>query len=65
MELIQNILQDKDNNKIYDGSDNTFQLYIDITNKSVNGIPTDILNRDIFDVYLEEKKDNLIYFNLD
>ena len=64
MELIQNILQDKDNNKIYDGSDNTFQLYIDITNKSVNGIPTDILNRDIFDIYLEEKKDNLSYFHI-
>ena len=64
MELIQNILIDKDNNKIYDGSDNTFQLYIDITNKSVNGIPTDILNRDIFDIYLEEKKDNLSYFHI-
>ena len=43
---------------------NTFQLYIDITNKSVNGIPTDILNRDIFDVYLEEKKDKLKYFSI-
>ena len=65
MELIQNILIDKDNQEIYDGSDNTFQLYIDITNKAINGIPADILNRDIFDIYLEEKKDNLIYFNLD
>jgi len=51
IELLNHIMNDKDNNSIYDPDNVSFQLYIDIANKSCNGIPKDILFSPIFDIF--------------
>lgn len=64
IDLLLNMIKDKDDNYIYDGTDNSFQLYVDITNKSVNSLPIDILQNEIFNCYISSKVDNK-YFTID
>lgn len=63
--LLIKIIQDKNGNTIYNGDDQTFQLYIDITEKAINGLPLDIINQDLYKQFLVSKNDNINYFSLD
>ena len=55
MILLNKILSDKSGECIYDPDNVSFQLYIDLAKYSCNGIPKNILNEDIFDIYKIKK----------
>ena len=66
IKLLFKIMSDKDNKLIYDGDEVSFQLYIDIAKKSVNGNPNDILSNNLFDFYKIDKlesKDKIYQLN--
>ena len=63
VELLLHILKDEQDEYIYDGTDNSFQLYVDITDKAVNGIPKDVLKNEIFHKLISEKI-NTHYYSL-
>ena len=64
IDLLLNILKDDNKEYIYDGTNNTFQLYIDITNKAINGVPKDIINNDIFKLFITQKFEDKKYYTL-
>ena len=64
VELLNNILLDKNNQCIYDSENVSFQLYIDIASKACNGIPKNIISDPLFNMYLISKRDidtNVVY----
>ena len=51
VQLFTQFITDSHGNVFYDGSDQTFQLYIDITEKAVNAIPRQVLQDPLFESF--------------
>lgn len=51
VQLFTQFITDSHGNIFYDGSDQTFQLYIDITEKAVNAIPSEVLQDPLFESF--------------
>jgi hypothetical protein len=49
--MLTQFITDSHGNVFYDGSDQTFQLYIDITEKAENSIPKDVLQNILFEPF--------------
>ena len=63
-ELLVSMIRDKSGNLIYNGED-SFQLYVDITEKAVNSKPDLILNHSLMKQFQIKEDENKTYFKLD
>ena len=55
-QFLNDIVIDKNNNNIYENMSDNFDLYIDIAKNAINGLPHELLQKDIFKEYRTKKK---------
>jgi len=55
-QFLNDIVIDKNNNNIYENMSDNFDLYIDIAKNAINGLPHELLQKDIFKIYRTKKK---------